>query len=140
MKALYSSPFIIVIILRFSEMKYFVITRFFRSPFMGQNHRWPSHLNFGKTIEKPSMSMVNLGKNIQCTMGYAMSIDILEVHKSKNSLHAHFILKSIHSFFIWCKTTKILTKYQNLIFFAHIWGVIVEKLKGGSEKVEILVA
>ena len=46
-------------------MKYFVITRFFRSPFMGQNHRWPSHLNFGKTIEKPSMSMVNLGKNIQ---------------------------------------------------------------------------
>ena len=32
---------------------------------MGQNHRWPSHLHFGKTIEKPSMSMVNLGKNIQ---------------------------------------------------------------------------
>ena len=36
----------------------------------------------------------------QCTMRYAMEIDILEVHKSKNSLHAHFTLKSIHSFFI----------------------------------------
>ena len=37
----------------------------FRSFLMGQNHRWPSHLYFGKTIEKPSKSMVNLGKNIQ---------------------------------------------------------------------------
>ena len=75
----------------------------------------------------------------QCTIRYAMSIDILEVHKSKNSLHAHFMLKSIHSFFIWCKTTKILTLYQNFKKIAHIWGVIVEKLKGGSGKAEILV-
>ena len=37
----------------------------FKSLFIGQNHRWRSHLKFGKTIEKPSMSMVNLGKNIQ---------------------------------------------------------------------------
>ena len=37
----------------------------FRSLFMSQNHRWPSHLKFGKTIEKPSMSMVSLMKNIQ---------------------------------------------------------------------------
>ena len=72
-------------------------------------------------------------------MRYAMEIDILEVHKSKNSLHAHFILKSIHSFFSWCKTNKIFTSYQNFKKIAHIWGVIVEKLKGGSGKGEILV-
>ena len=36
---------------------------------------------------------------LQCTMHFPMSIDILEVHKCKNSLHAHFIVKSIHSFF-----------------------------------------
>ena len=35
-----------------------------------------------------------------CTMTYAMSIDILEVYKSKNSLHAHFILKRIHSMLV----------------------------------------
>ena len=34
-----------------------------------------------------------------CTMRFPMSIDILEVHKCKNSLHAHFIVKSIHFFF-----------------------------------------
>ena len=32
----------------------------------------------------------------------------------------------------------LVSKFQKKI--AHIWGVIVEKLKGGSEKVEILVA
>ena len=31
----------------------------------------------------------------------------------------------------------LVSKLQKI---AHIWGVIVEKLKGGSEKVEILVA
>ena len=67
------------------------------------------------------------------------NVTILEILKSKNSLHAHFMLKSIHSFFIWCKTTKILTLYQNFKKIAHIWGVIVEKLKGGSRKAEILV-
>ena len=76
---------------------------------------------------------------IQCTMPLPMSIEILEILKRKNSLHAHFMLKSIHSFFIWCKTTKILTLYQNFKKIAHIWGVIVEKLKGGSRKAEILV-
>ena len=37
----------------------------FRSLFMSQNHRWPSHLKFVKTIENPSLSMVNLRKSIQ---------------------------------------------------------------------------
>ena len=32
---------------------------------MGQNHSWPLHLNFWKTLEKLLMSMVNLRKNIQ---------------------------------------------------------------------------
>ena len=42
----------------------------------------------------------------QCTMCYAMSIDILAVFKSKKSLHAHFILKSIHSFLDDAKLPK----------------------------------
>ena len=58
----------------------------------------------------------------QCTMHPAMSIDILEVHKSKNSLCAHFILKSIHSFFRWCKTSKNLTWDQNFNFYAYLRG------------------
>ena len=40
---------------------------------------------------------------------FPMSKDILEVHKCKNSLHAHFIVKSIHSFLRWCKTTQFFT-------------------------------
>ena len=35
----------------------------------------------------------------QCTMRFPMSIDILEIHKCKNSFLAHLIVKSIHSFF-----------------------------------------
>jgi len=57
----------------------------------------------GRVKEKEKVSDLPANvwqKSRHCTMGYAMSIDILEVHKSKNSLHAHFILKSIHSFFI----------------------------------------
>ena len=34
-----------------------------------------------------------------CTMRFPMSIDILEIHKCKKSFLAHFIVKSIHSFF-----------------------------------------
>ena len=37
----------------------------FRSLFMSKDHRWPLHLKFGEIIEKSSMSMVNLRKNIQ---------------------------------------------------------------------------
>ena len=42
------------------------------------------------------------------TLHYALCHGNRHFHKSKNSLHAHFTLKSIH-FFIWCKTTNILT-------------------------------
>ena len=38
------------------------------------------------------------------------------------------------------KLPKFWLSIKILIFFTHIWGVIVEKLKGGSDKVEILVA
>ena len=42
-----------------------------------------------------------------CTMTYAMSIDILEVYKSKNSLHAHFILKVSIPFLKDAKLPKV---------------------------------
>ena len=35
---------------------------------------------------------------VQCTMGQAVEIDILEVHKSKQILHAHLWSKNLHSF------------------------------------------
>ena len=72
-------------------------------------------------------------------MGQAVEIDILEVHKSKQILHAHLWSENVHSFCKWCKTTKILTWYQILIFKMHILCFLGEKLKGGSDKVEILV-
>ena len=49
-----------------------------------------------------------------CTMRFPMSIDILEIHKCKNSFLAHFIVKSIHSFFRWCKTAQIFTKEKQI--------------------------
>ena len=73
-------------------------------------------------------------------MGQAVEIDILEVHKSKRMLYAHLWSEYFHSFFKWCKTTKTLTWYQilTLIFYAYL-VFSVEKLNGGSDKVEILV-
>ena len=64
-KALLSSPFIIIN--HFVSLWNWICCDYalFRSLFMSQNHRWPSHLKFVKTIEKPSLSMVNLRKNIQ---------------------------------------------------------------------------
>ena len=64
-KALFSSPFIIIN--HFVSLWNWICCDYalFRSLFMSQNHRWPSHLKFVKTIEKPSLSMVNLRKNIQ---------------------------------------------------------------------------
>ena len=64
-KALLSSPFIIIN--HFVSLWNGICCDYalFRSLFMSQNHRWPSHLKFVKTIEKPSLSMVNLRKNIQ---------------------------------------------------------------------------
>ena len=64
-KALLSSPFIIIN--NFVSLWNWICCDYalFRSLFMSQNHRWPSHLKFVKTIEKPSLSMVNLRKNIQ---------------------------------------------------------------------------
>ena len=63
-KALLSSPFIIIN--HFVPLWNWIYCdlALFRSLFMSQNHRWPSHLKFVKTIEKPSLSMVNLRKNI----------------------------------------------------------------------------
>ena len=64
-KALLSSPFIIIN--NFVSLWNWICCDYtlYRSLFMSQNHRWPSHLKFVKTIEKPSLSMVNLRKNIQ---------------------------------------------------------------------------
>ena len=71
-KALYYSPFKYHCnFVSFWNEIYVVIERFlglfllFRSLFMNQYHRWPSRVKFGKTIEKPSLSMVNIRKNIQ---------------------------------------------------------------------------
>ena len=72
----------------------------------------------------------------QCTMRYAMEIDILEAHKSKNSLHAHFTLKSIHSFLYDAKLTKFWLNIKISKKIAHIWGVIVEKLKAGLTRLK----
>ena len=65
MKALLSSPFIIIIIFLSFWNGICCDYALFRSLFMSQNHRWPSNLKFVITIEKPSLSMVNLRKNIQ---------------------------------------------------------------------------
>ena len=83
---------------------------------------------------------LHLQLQLQCTMGQAVEIDSLEVHKSKQILHAHLWSENFHSFCKWSKTTKILTWYQILIFKMHILCFFLgEKLKGGSDKVEILV-
>ena len=73
---------------------------------------------------------------LQCTMRYAMEIDILEVCKSKNSLHAHFILKSIHSFFRWCKTTKNLLGIKILSFYAYLKGLSWKNWRGGLTRLK----
>ena len=66
-----------------------------------------------------------------CTMGHAVEINILEVFKSKQILHAHLWSENVHSFCEWCKTTNIL---------GHILCFLcVEKLNGRSDKVEILI-
>jgi len=70
-------------------------------------------------------------------MGQAMEIDILEVHKSKTLLHAHFLLKFFHLFCKWCKTTKRFTLFKISICLPIFDGFFLEKQKGGSEKVEI---
>ena len=77
--------------------------------------------------------------DIHCTMHFPMSIDILEIHKCKKSFLAHFIVKSIHSFFRWCKTAQIFTK-EKKIFFLNLFVIFFWKmLKGESEKGEILI-
>ena len=60
--------------------------------------RWPLRIQ-GDPLRTP-----------QCTIGQAVEIDILEVHKI---LHAHLWSEYVHSFCKWCKTTKSLTPYQN---------------------------
>ena len=58
------------------------------------------------TYLAPTMMATELGENnLQCTMRYPMEIDILEVHKSKNSLHAHFILRNSASSFHWLSSS-----------------------------------
>ena len=55
-------------------------------------------------------------------------------------LCAHIWSQNVHSFCEWCEPTKILTRYQNWIFFTHIWCFLCEKTEGGSDNGEILVA
>ena len=77
---------------------------------------------------------------IHCTMGQAMEIDILEVHKTKEILHAHLWSENVNSFCEWCKTTKILTWYKISIFLNAYLVFFCGKTEGGSDKVEILFA
>ena len=82
----------------------------------------------------------HLSSSQQCTMRFPMSIEILEIHKCKNSFHAHFLVKSIHSFFRWCKTAQSFTKENKYFFSSNFFVIFLWKmLKGGSEKGEILV-
>ena len=95
------------------------------------------HLYSQVTLPPPSCHCV--WQPYQCTMRFPMSIDILEIHKCKKSFLAHFIVKSIHSFFRWCKTAQIFTKEKNIIFLIFFVIFLWKMLKGGSEKGEILV-
>ena len=72
-------------------------------------------------------------------MHFPMSIDILEIHKCKNSFHAHFIVKSIHSFLYDAKLPKILLRKKIFFFFKEFVIFLLKMLKGGSDKGEILV-
>ena len=79
----------------------------------------------------------SLNTHIHCTMHFPMSIDILEVHKCKNSLHAHFIVKSIHSFCRRCKTAQIFTKEKNIIFLIFFCDFFCGKCwRGGLRRVK----
>ena len=69
------------------------------------------------------------------TMHLTVSIDILEVHKS---LHAHFIVKSIHSFLNDVKLPNFLLRIEKNTFLS-IFGDFYGKTEGGAEKGEILV-
>ena len=70
----------------------------------------------------------------QCTMGQAVEIYILGVHKRKQILHAHLWSENFHSFCKWCKTTKILTWYKILIFKMHILCFLGENWRGGMTR------
>ena len=59
---------------------------------------------------------LHLQLQLQCTMGQAVEIDSLEVHKSKQILHAHLWSENYHSFCKWCKTTKVWTSS----YFSHL--------------------
>ena len=65
----------------------------------------------------------------QCTMRCAMSINIFEVYKSKNSLHSHFILKSIFTFLDDAKLPKKLLGIKILSFY--FWKGYRGKTEGG---------
>ena len=66
---------------------------------MSQNHRWPSHLKFVKTIEKPSLLMVNFRKTFNGDGPVAAKP--LKNHwkqwcPGKKSLPSHRLGKSYH--------------------------------------------
>ena len=71
-------------------------------------------------------------------MGPAMEIDILEVRKGKKYYALIFNPKMSIPFVNGVKLPTNLLSIKISIYFAHICGVIVEKLKGESEKGEIL--
>ena len=74
---------------------------------------------------------------IHCTMHFPMSIDILEIHKCKNSFHAHFLVKSIHSFFRWCKTAQSFTKGKKYYFLKKNCDFFCGKCwRGGLRRVK----
>ena len=47
-------------------------------------------------------TLIRISSCLHCTMGQAMEIDILEIHKRKKLLRAHFFLKIFLFFCKWC--------------------------------------
>ena len=113
----------------------------FRSLFMSQNHCWPSHLKFGETIEKPLLSMVNRGKNIQWWW-YSGSKTIEKPSKAmvpltvlKSILPGYWLENDKYCFFtffctdnylqtmtfnIWAKNMQVCGQHMEFIFWVGI--------------------
>ena len=77
-------------------------------------------------------------RKYQCTMPLPMSIDILEILKSKRSFLAHFWSKSNYFFSRWRKIVRILGWIFSFIYFVkYLRSYLQKKREGGSDKHEI---
>ena len=70
----------------------------------------------------------------QCTMLFPMSIDILEILKSKNSFLAHFWSKSDYFSSRWCKIVRILELIFGFTYFVEYLRSFLQKMWRGGLK------